>query len=492
MRLGPSDTDGGSYDLAIVGTGFAGTFFLQRWLEHADAGARVVVLERGPAWDHARRIKERRNSPIEPEQAAQWTGAKAKPWRFTLALGGGTNCWWGNTPRMLPDDFQMHSLFGVGNDWPISYSDLAPYYADAETTMNVAGPADAAYRDTPYPQPPHRLNEAEVALASAHPGQFHAMPTARARLATEGRGACCANGVCHLCPVDAKFTIENGLAHVYADPRVTLVTGAEVLSVDVQAGRARGIVWSDSDGREHVVHADAVALAANAIFNPAILLRSGVDHPLTGKRLHEQVGVRAEVRLRGLRGFDGSTSVTGMGTMLYDDRERRRDRAACLIETWNVGLMRSEPGRWREVLPLRLVYEDLPLDSNAVELVPGDRSRPSARFEAHSDYAERAIRTASEDLERVFARLPVEDIVIHEEPEPTEGHIMGTTVMAADRTNGVVDADCVHHDVRNLLVLGSSTFVTGAPANPSLTIAAQSLRAADQWFGRKRQTSVGS
>ena len=492
MRSKRGSADGESYDLAIVGTGFAGTFFLKRWLAHADASARVLVLERGPAWDHARRIAERANSPIAPEQAARWMGGKAKPWNFTLALGGGTNCWWGNTPRMLPDDFQMRTLFGVGEDWPIGYDDLAAYYAEAETAMNIAGPTGVAYRTTPYPQPAHRLNEAEAALARAYPRHFHAMPTARARLATEGRGACCANGVCHLCPVDAKFTVENSLAHVYADPRVTLVTDAHVGSVDVRAGRAHGVVWTDKGGRERTARVDGVALAANAIFNPAILLRSGITHPLTGRRLHEQIGVRAEVRLRGLSGFDGSTSVTGMGTMLYDDRERRRDRAACLLETWNVGLMRREPGRWREVLPLRLVYEDLPRDENAVELDPGDSLRPIARFERHSDYAERAVCTAAADLERVFAPLPVEDIVVHSEPEPTEGHIMGTTVMATSRAGGVVDPDCVHHDVRNLLVLGSSTFVTGAPANPSLTIAAQSLRAADRWFGRAPAASVGS
>ena len=472
-----------AYDLAVVGTGFAGTFFLLRWLERAGPTARAIVLERGPAWDHARRIDERRNSPIVPEAAARWTGALAKPWRFTLALGGGTNCWWGNTPRMLPDDFSMRTLFGVGRDWPIGYSDLAEHYARAEALMNVSGPSDVPYREGPYPQPPHRLNGAEAALAEAHPGAFGAMPTARARMATKGRGACCANGVCHLCPADAKFTVENGLARIYRDPRVTLLTDADVQAVETEGGAARAVRWRDADGRERTARADLVALAANAIFNPAILLRSGIAHPLTGQRLHEQVGVRAEVRLRGLEGFDGSTSVTGMGTMLYDDRERRRTRAACLLETWNVGLMRPEPGRWREVLPLRLVYEDLPLEENAVEIDPTDPARPRARFERHSDYAARAMGEASADLERVFAALPVESIVVHAEPEATEGHIMGTTVMADSPAGGVVDADCMHHAVRNLLVLGSSTFPSGAPANPSLTIAALSLRAADRLGG---------
>lgn len=477
-RTGPTEPRD-AYDLVVVGTGFAGTFFLHRWLRHAAPSARALVLERGVRWDHARRVAERRNSPIEPLDAVRLAGAKPKPWRFTIGWGGGTNCWWGNTPRMVPDDFRMRSRFGVGRDWPISYSDLDPYYRDAEAMMSVSGPTDAPHRPGSYPQPPHRLNGIERALRAAHPGRFGPMPTARARVPVAGRGACCANGVCHLCPADAKFTIENSLPGPLADGRVRIVTGAEVRAVDMEGGRARGVQWREASGREHRARADTVVLAANALFNPAILLRSGFDHGPTGRRLHEQIGLRAEVMVGGIEGFDGSTSVTGLGTMLYDDPERRRTRAACLIETWNVGTMRREPGRWREVLPLRLVFEDLPLDQNRVELTDDD-DRPVARFERHSDYAARAVTTARADLERVFASLPVERIDVRGEPEPTEGHIQGTVAMSRDPSDGVVDADGVHHAVRNLLVLGSSAFPTGAPANPSLTIAALALRAADR------------
>jgi choline dehydrogenase-like flavoprotein len=61
---------------------------------------------------------------------------------------------------------------------------------------------------------------------------------------------------------------------------------------------------------------------------------------------------------------------------------------------------------------------------------------------------------------------------------PTEGHILGTTVMGADPRESVVDRHLIHHRVRNLLVLGGSAFPTSSPANPTLTIAALSLWAA--------------
>jgi choline dehydrogenase-like flavoprotein len=466
-----------SYDVAIVGTGFAGAFFLLRLLERKPQ-ARVIVLERGRRNDHAWQIENRQSSDIVAEDVFRRAGDANKTWNFTIGFGGGSNCWWANTPRMLPADFSLRSRFGVGADWPLTYDDLVPWYERAEEVMAIAGPQDAwpFPRNGPYPQPPHRFNDPERLLKRAYPDAFFSAPTARARVATETRPSCCANGVCNLCPIQAKFTVANELGHLYEDPRVTLVLEADVQAVETQAGRARTVVYR-KDGAEHRVAADLVVLAANAMFNPAILLRSGIAHPLLGRRLHEQVGVVAEAHLNGLDSFQGSTSVTGHGYMLYADEARRRDKAACLIETWNVGLLRPEPGKWRQVLHLRLVIEDLPDDDNRVELA-GDV--PRAAFARHSDYALRAVRDLQADLERVLSPLPLERIIVTPTTEPTESHILGTTVMGREAGDGVVDRDCVHHAVRNLVVLGGSVFPSGAPANPTLTIAALSLRSADR------------
>ena len=53
--------------------------------------------------------------------------------------GGTTLHWLGNVPRMLPNDFQMQTLYGQGVDWPISYQDLMPYYEMAENEIGVSG-----------------------------------------------------------------------------------------------------------------------------------------------------------------------------------------------------------------------------------------------------------------------------------------------------------------------------------------------------------------
>lgn len=468
------------YDVAVAGTGFASSFFLLRYLEHAPADARVLVLERGRRNSHDWQIKHRTNSDIDPHRAFQPGGDPHKTWNFVIGFGGGSNCWWGNSPRMLPADFELKSRCGVGDDWPLSYDELASHYRQAEEIMAVAGPDDAwpFPRDGAYPQPPHRFNGPERLLKQAYPNAFFANPAARPRIPTATRPSCCASGVCNLCPVDAKFTVANTLMHVYDDPRVTLVLDAEVLAVETAGGTASGVVYRHG-GAEQAARADLVVLGANALFNAVILLRSNLPHKLLGRRLHEQVGLLAEVFLDGVDSFQGSTSVTGHGYMLYDDDARRREKAACLIETWNIGLLRTEHGRWRQVLPLRLVFEDLPQERNRVELNPDDPARPLAIFEGYSDYLLRAVRDVHGDLERVLAPLPIERIVVEPEVEPSESHIQGTTVMGSDPASSVVDRHCLHHDVRNLLVLGSSVFPTCAPANPTLTICALSLRAAD-------------
>lgn len=470
-----------AYDLAVVGTGFASTFFLAGWLKRASPKARVVVLERGPRWPHARQIAERRLSPFSPEDLVRRTGDPAKTWMFTVGFGGGSNCWWANAPRFLPADFETRTRFGVGRDWPFGYDDLAPYYEEAEQAMSIAGPPPPwPYpRAAPYAQPPHRMNAPEERLKAAWPTAFFAVPTGRARTDASGRTPCCANGQCHLCPVDAKFSVQNSMTGIYEDPRVHVLLEAEALSVDTVGGVARSVRYRRG-GRETSVGADLIVLGANAVFNPVLLQRSGLEHPMLGRRLHEQVGVLAEVKLNGLEAFGGSTSVTGHGYMLYDDSDRRREMAACFIETWNVGLLRPEPGKWLQTLPVRLVYEDLPDERNYVTVDPDSPERVQMHFEGHGPYAARAIARAAADLERVVASLPVEEIVVRAEPVATEAHVIGTTVMGRDPADSVVDGDGVHHRVRNLVVLGSGNFPVGGPSNPSLTISAHALRSADR------------
>jgi choline dehydrogenase-like flavoprotein len=467
---------GDSFDVVAIGSGFANSFFLKGFLAKRAGNLRVLVLERGPMVPHAWQTQHRRNSPIDEEATIRNRNPR-KEWRFNIGFGGGSNCWTGHVPRMLPADFRMRSTYGVGRDWPVDYDDLEPFYEEVEAIMAVSGPASRhPYpKRGPYPQPPHRLNLPDRILQQAQPDWIFELPTVRARVPTTTRGACCANGVCSICPVDAKFTILNGMADLYADPRISLMCDAEAIAIETSAGRASAVRYRHQ-GREYSAAADLVLLGANGIFNPALMLRSGLDHPQLGRNLHEQGGFRARVYLNGIDNFQGSSYRSALNYALYDG-PHRREYAACMIEHANVAPLRPEFGRWRQVMELSATVEDLPDLRNMVLLEPGVDA-PTILFRDYSSYYHRGSVAAKAALQRILAPLPVERIEITAEDVPTKSHIQGTTVMGNDPHDSVIDRSLRHHQVRNLFVLGSGAFPTGAPANPTLTISALSLWAA--------------
>ena len=467
-----------SYDVIAVGTGFATSFFLHRFLQHRSPG-KVLVLEAGPRATHADQLVHRDPMRWDAVQNSfKATAEEFKTWAFTLSFGGGSNCWWACTPRMLPEDFELHSRYGVGQDWPLSYDELEPYYCDAEELLGVSGDSvDTPFqRSRPYPQPPHRFSDVDRALKAAHPTEFFHQPTARARVATDLRPGCCANGVCTLCPIDAKFTIRTEMPGLYARPEITLKTGARVQAVDVEGGVAKGVRWLE-DGVEHTAEGSLVILGANALFNPHILLRSGLVHPELGRGVLEQTSKIATVYLDGIDNFSGSTSLTGHGYTAYSGAHRS-ERAAALVETSNVPMLRTEPGKWRQVVDIKFIYEDLRRPENRIELQPDDPERPLLRWERRSAYAQRGHDNAEADLEKLAGSLPSEKVTWA--VSGTEAHILGSHVMGTDRASSVVDPDGLHHQVRNLVVLGGGSFPTAAPANPTLTICALALRSADR------------
>jgi choline dehydrogenase-like flavoprotein len=473
------------FDAIIVGTGFAGAFFLMRYLEHSPPGVRILVLERGNADPKPWQLEHRRTSSITPEEVFVNLNPE-KEWLTSPGFGGNSKCWWGGATRMMPGDFKLKSRYGVGVDWPVDYEDLESHYDTVERVMSVSGPLDSPMpRARPFPLPPHRFSDPDALLKARFPaGWFHPM-TARASAATGTRGVCCATGYCELCPVDAKFTVQNGLAHVYNDPRVTVQFGATVERIETSAGSATGVTYIQ-EGRAKGARADLVVLAASALFNPHILLRSNIPHPLLGKRLHEQMPVDVCLDLAGVKAYNGSTTISGNGYLFYEG-EHRRDHAACLIETWNSPFsygrasLRAERGRLTERAYLRFMFDDIPRDENTVSLHAADPRLAETRFHGYSDYAQRGMDRIPQMIDKLSEALPierVEGVLLGR----TSAHIQGTVVMGDAADLSIVDRYLTHHRVRNLLVLGASAFPTASPAYPSITVSALSLWAADHLF----------
>jgi choline dehydrogenase-like flavoprotein len=465
------------YDVVVVGSGFGSLFFVDGFLRKRPA-AKILILERGGFNSHAWQLQNHRNSPIAPQSTFRTDAAK-KVWNFTIGVGGGTNCWYAQTPRFHPSDFKMRSRYGVAQDWPLDYDELEPYYVAAENRMSVAGSPDMAVilpRSVPFPQPAHKLTAVDKIMRKAQP-EFHVpIATARASVADAGRPPCCASARCNLCPVNAKFTFENGFAHLRDLPNVEIREASEVTHFDHAGGVVRAAMYRDGP-EERTVTGDLFVLGANAIHSPAILLRSGIDHPFTGVGIHEQVGYALEVSLDGLDSLDGGTITTALNYSLYDG-PFRKDYGGALIyfdNRWPYGL-RKEYGRWRQLAPLVVVVEDLPQDSNRVVL--DDDGVPKVLHADISDYAKRGVQKSLDQIERVLQPLPVERIEFHGMRD-TESHIQGSLRMGAEPATSVVDAKQIHHDVRNLVVVGSSVFPSGPNSNPSLSVAALSLRSAD-------------
>jgi choline dehydrogenase-like flavoprotein len=477
-----------NYDVIIIGTGFASSFFLMRYLEHAPQSNRILVLERGNEDTKAWQLANRLHTSIDPDDLFE-NDNPGKEWYTSPGFGGNSKCWMGGTTRMMPGDFKLKSRYGVGVDWPISYDDLEAHYGVAEQVMLVSGPADSPMpRSRPAPLVPHRFSDPDTLLKKHFPDGWYQMSTARASVATGKRGTCCASGVCGLCPVDAKFTIQNGLVDIYKDPRVTLQLRCEVQTVETAAGLARAVNYLNQ-GKPQRDTADLIVLGASALFNPHILLRSGFSHPLIGRRLHEQMSVYVTVDLKGVKCYNGSTVLTGLGYLFYEG-DHRADHAACMIETWSSpfayrpdGALRLERGRWTERLMMGFLFDDIPSDENRVTVSTRNPAVAHAHFGDYSEYAKKAGDRIPQMIDKLAEALPIEKLV-STSLGTTAAHIQGTVVMGDDPATSVVDRYLVHHEFRNLLVLGSSSYPTASPAYPTLTVSALSLWAADHLLGR--------
>ena len=462
-EISAEDAQNRQWDVIIAGTSFAAMFFLRA----LPAGLSILLVEKGRYQPHETQLQRGIDGLEDFRQINH--SPHEKTWTAHTSFGGNSNCWWACTPRFHPNDFQLKTLYGVGDDWPVSYEDLAPFYQEVEEIMEVAGGGSDHLlpRDHPFPFPPHAASRSDQLLRNGSVNWF-AQPAARSNGGS--RPQCCANGVCKICPIDAKFTIANGI-NAFARSEVFLLSETEMRFVEVQAGRATGAQLRSS-GREFTVSANIVALATNAIFNAAILLRSDIENPAIGAGLSEQLAALAIVDGPGL-GYYGGTSITGHGYDLYDG-PHRAEAAAALLEVHNFLLpgdfsefLRTDKGRWGERMRMKIIVEDLPQAQNRVIL---EHDEPLIEWHGHHKYAYAGLERAQSRLPEILPFEP-ENIRILP-PTETEEHMIGT-----HRIGHVTEDDLSVRGADGLYALGSGNFPTTSPANPTLTLAALSLRA---------------
>ena len=165
--------------------------------------------------------------------------------------------------------------------------------------------------------------------------------------------------------------------------------------------------------------------------------------------------------------------------MLYEG-SHRKDRAACLIENWNVPRLQMKRGKYTHTAELKFIFEELPELQSQVKIDRDSAPLPTLRSTDPSDYLIRSRDYVRNNIEHILRGIPIEKLHSISQLSPTEGHILGTHRMSSLPHDGVVDSNCTHHSYRNLFLLGGGCFPTTAPANPTLTIAALALRACER------------
>ncbi len=545
----------GQYDIVIVGSGVAGA--LVGW-KLAQAGRRVLILEAGEQGppraelveSYAAAINKSLGSPYIASEPAKIPGPeqyggnqKAPPLSarddyydqagtdkylstYERRVGGTTWHWLGHTPRLLPNDFNLNSLYGVGVDWPLSYTDLEPWYCEAEKALGVAGDdtqwanVHGAFRSQLFPMPPiwtsfsddYIIRKVDGRAILGVPVRILATPAARNSLPYDDRPPCAGNASCiPICPIGAKYDAS---VHVEKAKKAgaTLRTRSIVTKLHVERdGTVQRVTYRPWNGPEGTVSGKLVIIAANAIETPKLLLLSaGNGAPNGVANSSDQVGRNLMDHLQKsvfaklpdpVYPFRGPPSTAGIEA--FRDGPFRRQIGALRISLDNDGwasrgspyadadqlvqqglfgadLQRSVRDAVIRQVRLSCSTEVLPDPNNRVTLsdLPDTSGIPRPRLTfAAAKYTLDALNKALDAINEILAI--VGGVPSSISPIGGAGHILGTCRMGSDLTKAVVDANGRSFDHKNLFIVGSSTFPTCGTANPTLTISALALRTAD-------------
>jgi len=445
--------------------------------------------------------------------------------------GGGTHAD-GKVPRFLPADFRLLSDLGPQPgadvaDWPITYDELEPFYAEVERAIGVAG-LDGANpfagpRSGPFPMPPGApMFGAVRSTAAAERLGYHPYPapTAANSVPYAGRPACNNCGFCAFfgCPIHAKGDPVALLTRTMATGRAELLAETFVSRIRFEGRRATGVDLVEADGSTRFLAARHVIVAAGAIETPRLLLLSGVEHPALGRYLmvHFQTIVAGGMPFRTYAERGRSVTHVHDDMIVGDDLSRAAAREAGL--PWIRGglvehagaampimeakhyppgpshnrLMADSPIRQR-LWAFTMQGEDLPYAGNRVDLDPSVRDArgfPVARVTyrpgrhelvAHEHFGPR--------LEDILKEMGAQWTAVTSSPGrgnvgstpdsvPESRHNMGTVRMGTDPTSSVTDPYGRLHAYDNVVVADSSVFVTSTGYGPTLTLATLAARAA--------------
>jgi choline dehydrogenase-like flavoprotein len=556
-----------TYDVCIVGSGAGGGMAAYALTK---AGARVVVLEAGPEWWATKDSKmlvpnyvsQRRGGAtklrpfgefdacdggweIDGEPYTRAPGTTFDWWRARM-LGGRTNHWGRISLRFGPRDFKGKTHDGLGDDWPISYDDVAPYYDRVDDLVGIFGSVEGLdnHPDGHFlPAPKPRCYELLVQQASRKLG-VTCIP-ARLSIITRphnGRAGCHFCGQCNRgCAVNANFSSPEVLLRpALATKRLRLVTNAMAREVTVgRDGLATGVSYIDTrTGEDRHVRARVVVLAASACESARLLLNSrstlfpqGLANAsgTVGKYLTDTTGTDVAGFIPKLADHVPHNEDGVGGGHVYMpwwvDNKKLDFPRGYHIEVWGglgtpsygfMGGIQRYPGAGGYGKKLkddyRRFYGSTIGFSGRGEMVPNDKSYceldptvvdkwgiPVLRFNWQwTDHEYNQVKHMQQTFRALIAEMGGE--VFSPMPTKEEGygiaaggriiHELGCTRMGSDARSSVVNTNCQAHDCRNLFIADGGPFVSQADKNPTWTILALAWRTADYITEQRKQGAL--
>jgi choline dehydrogenase-like flavoprotein len=463
-------------------------------------------------------------------------------WVRARLLGGKTNIWGRLALRLSDYDFKAKTRDGYGEDWPISYKDIAPYYDKVDLYLGISGQKEnLPYLPDSLFQRPVKLTAAEVKLRQGVKKMGRVLTPYRAGVTTDGvkhnkyRSRCYGRGACNRraggCDIHAAFDSPTGLIYPAMDTgNLTLRTNAIAyeVTVDKSTGKATGVAFIDAEtGKTYEAKAKVVVVGASTLESARLMLMSKSNiHPNgignssghVGHNFCEHImgpGVAGLVkelvgkprtlddgrpgafyvpRFRNLTerhpdfirgyGFEGGSGTTMFPGNAWD------------TPGFGSGFKKSVRDYAGAFIEMGAFGEVLSRYENYVDIDPEVKDRwgvPVLRFHyKFGDNEKKMAADMAETAREMFEAAGIEVIGVNRRVL-TEGwsiHELGTARMGEDPKTSVLNQFQQSHDVKNLFVVDGSSHVNAACQNPTWTIMALAWRSCDYLADQLKKGSL--